>query len=702
MLSISMPIRTVQAAEYYLELAREDYYTQGGEPPGKWLGEGAQALALNGRVQDDALRNLLAGFSPNGKSELVQNAGSAKRQGAWDLTFSVPKSVSVLWSQADSATRREIEAAQQEAVVAALEYLQHNAGLTRRGSGGLRSERAKLVAASFEHGTSRAQDPNIHTHVLVLNVAVRTDGTTGSIRSDPFFDHKMAAGAVHRAELAARLHARLGVAIERDGDSFKLADVNEELCGVFSQRSQQIKATMAERGVSGPVAASIVTLDTRQVKQHNARELLFDQWRATGRALGWSTAEAKSVLHGPQPDVDLAKARKKVLNEALGRLTEKQSTFAERDFVQAVAEAAPAFGLDAQDVRWIARTRLTQADIVSLKQPHAETLFTTRNAMALEAAFATRLEEARHQPGSPLAAATVEKILAARPPITPTQRAAVESITTAPGTIHTLGGLNRTEMAEVLRAATFAWANEDVPVIALAPDARSAKAFQQRTGIETHSIQELAASRFAGPDAASGERADASHHTDAKQGRGAFKAEGAQADHQATDHADAKQRRRAFKEVKPREELLGKALGVELWLKERSLFPTYTHLPHLEIKLPHLAFGPKKPVLIADQADKLPPWQRRELLLVEKLGIKLVFVTSHRKDSAPWETQGAIARDRRTRSEHDRAKKKAKSQRASPSEERRREEQRRREQAERERQRREQQRSHKERQSMSP
>ena len=150
-------------------------------------------------------------------------------------------------------------------------------------------------------------------------------------------------------------------------------------------------------------------------------------------------------------------------------------------------------------------------------------------------------------------------------------------------------------------------------------------------------------------------------------------------------------------------------LGVELWLKERSLFPTYTHLPHLEIKLPHyefnvpfLAAGRKRPVLIADQADKLPPWQRRELLLVEKLGIKLVFVTSHRKDSAPWETQGAIARDRRTRSEHDRAKKKAKSQRASPSEERRREEQRRREQAERERQRREQQRSHKERQSMSP
>ena len=72
--------------------------------------------------------------------------------------------------------------------------------------------------------------------------------------------------------------------------------MNEELCGVFSQRSQQIKATMAERGVSGPVAASIVTLDTRQVKQHVAREVLFDQWQAKGRALGWSTAEAKRVF----------------------------------------------------------------------------------------------------------------------------------------------------------------------------------------------------------------------------------------------------------------------------------------------------------------------------------------------------------------------------------------------------------------------
>ena len=101
---------------YYAGLATEDYYHDGGEPPGQWTGRGAEAFGLAGQVDKEQFLNLCEGFSPLGTTRLVQNAGAENHRAGWDLTFSAPKSVSVLWSQADETTRKEIQAAQFEAV----------------------------------------------------------------------------------------------------------------------------------------------------------------------------------------------------------------------------------------------------------------------------------------------------------------------------------------------------------------------------------------------------------------------------------------------------------------------------------------------------------------------------------------------------------------------------------------------------------
>src|SRR5262245_56019455 len=72
---------------YYLALARDDYYLKGGEPPGRWLGEGARQLGLTGTVEGPALKQLLRGFTADGREPLIQGAGSPKHQPGWDLTF---------------------------------------------------------------------------------------------------------------------------------------------------------------------------------------------------------------------------------------------------------------------------------------------------------------------------------------------------------------------------------------------------------------------------------------------------------------------------------------------------------------------------------------------------------------------------------------------------------------------------------------
>ena len=102
----------------------------------------------------------------------VKNAGKENRQMGWDLTFSAPKSVSIVWAGAEPHHKQEIELAHQRAVEVAFAYLEANA-FTRRGAGGYIHEEAKLVASRFNHYTSREGDPQVHSHVVVSNFSVR-------------------------------------------------------------------------------------------------------------------------------------------------------------------------------------------------------------------------------------------------------------------------------------------------------------------------------------------------------------------------------------------------------------------------------------------------------------------------------------------------------------------------------------------------
>ena len=90
---LSIAAVTGGQGNYYTALARDDYYLKGGEPPGTWLGRGADVLRLSGMVEKEPFTHLLLGRSPDGARELVQNAQAKNRQAAWDLTFSAPKTV---------------------------------------------------------------------------------------------------------------------------------------------------------------------------------------------------------------------------------------------------------------------------------------------------------------------------------------------------------------------------------------------------------------------------------------------------------------------------------------------------------------------------------------------------------------------------------------------------------------------------------
>ncbi len=494
MLSISLMKGTGQG-DYYLELAREDYYLAGGEPRGLWTGQAAQALGLSGFVERDDLKKLLGGFAPRSGDPLVQNAGAKDRQSGWDLCFSAPKSVSFLWAISPPEVRLRVQAIQQHAVEAGLGYLQDAAAVCRRGKGGESLESGQLVIATFEHGTSRAQDPQLHTHCLVINAARRADGSWGAIRSRDLFQHKMAAGAIYRAELAAGLQREMGLEIQRDGFSFRVQGVSEAVCRKFSTRRAQIEKALAERGLTGAVAAKVAALDTRQVKAHTARSVLFERWEQAAREMGWTTERAASLLnrHHPKPNPD--QIQKTLVAQTIKELTDMNSFFAERELVRAAATNAQGQGLDAAQVLAGVREALRSPHVQDLGCWRGERRFTSQEILDQERSLLDQVAASRHQSAHAVAPAAVERIIADtlkdNPRFSTEQRSAVEQVTAKPGGIQVIEGLAGTGKSTTLNAAREVWEKNGLTVLGAAFAGKAAAGLAQNAGITSVTLAKL-------------------------------------------------------------------------------------------------------------------------------------------------------------------------------------------------------------------
>lgn len=489
MLSISQPIKGSGHSDYYMDLAREDYYTGGGEPPGQWQGQGAEALGLTGKVEADHLKGLFEGYSPDGEA-LVQNAGHENRHSAWDLTFSAPKSVSVVWSQAPEEIRREIQAAHSEAVKSALTYLEHEAASTRRGKEGKTLEGAGLVVATFEHGTSRAQDPQLHTHAVVLNVAVREDGTTGALETKGIFAHKMAAGALYRAELSHQLEERLGLTSHREKTWFEVDGVPKELQEEFSKRREEIEKLLEERGASGAVASKFAATDSRGVKQHVTREVLFSEWQKVGQEHGWSSEQVSALTQQERPARDKEAELRECIDKGLTRITDQKSYFSKREFTRVVAEEAQGRGLSTKEILSGVNSTLQTQEVIPLGMVNGENKYTTKEMLALEKELIEGAMSRKDEAGIRVSDSALEKAFANHSQLSTEQRAATQFLTQGRGGVRIVSGLAGTGKSSSLSAAREAWESDGYTVIGAAPQGKAARELELNSGIKSTTLHQ--------------------------------------------------------------------------------------------------------------------------------------------------------------------------------------------------------------------
>jgi len=351
---LSLEKISIRSAAYYLELAHEHYYLQGGEPPGNWHGDGAKALGLSGEVAGEIFHNLFQGFSPDGTRPLVQNAGQKdgyhKRVPGWDLTFSPPKSVSVCWALAPEPMRQEIERVHDEAVRKTLAIVEEHAGITRSGSGGWRRENASLCFALFQHGTSRAQDPQLHTHAVCFNLGLRPNHGWGALKTDQMFELKMAFGALYRCQLAHLLQKELSYPVEKSGAFFEIKGVDRETIEFFSTRRAQIIDYCRQHGGYDTVMAEKAALATRAEKSHVAREILFAAWASAAAELGWSPARVVGLQSWKAEQTNWTAEMKALSTDIEAALRASPIKPSKAETLQTVAESMQTSGLSARQV----------------------------------------------------------------------------------------------------------------------------------------------------------------------------------------------------------------------------------------------------------------------------------------------------------------------------------------------------------------
>lgn len=286
--SISARGSAKAALAYYDHLRRDDYYTRGGEPPGRWAGEGAERLSLRGPVTHAEFEATLGGVDPKTGDQLVPQGGRGRAHSAgWDMTFSAPKSVSVLWALSEASERQAIERAHQSAVLTATAHLERTAAWARRGrAGSVREQTAGLLMAQFDHHTSREADPQLHTHSFIFNLAPRRDGSWGAIVSRELYKAQKDAGAMYRRELAGEME-RLGYRLDRQRDGFRVAAIPLDIERAFSKRRQAIEEAARAHGYKTPKGMELATLRTRRAKGEARLDGLFKTWQAEATALGF-------------------------------------------------------------------------------------------------------------------------------------------------------------------------------------------------------------------------------------------------------------------------------------------------------------------------------------------------------------------------------------------------------------------------------
>jgi conjugative relaxase-like TrwC/TraI family protein len=468
-------------ADYYLrEIAcdREEYLSGQGESPGEWLGGSAAALGLRGECSPEEFQRVFAWRHPH-TGEQLGRAPRSDAMPAWDLVLRPVKDVSVLYALGDDKTRRAARQAHQLGVEAAVAYLNGQVG-TRRGRGGAEHAGGEgLLAVGFTHRTSRAGDPLLHTHLVIVNRTLGPDGCWRTLDSRDLLAHRQAADAIYRAAYQHELTHTLGIAWgapDRWGNR-AIQGMPEDLVRAFSKRHEQITAELErlerdEGKLRTGRLIQYVAHATRPPKTHNAPETLYGRWQQEAHERGIDPERLADQVTGRellQPAVANL-ATKRAFNQLASPegLTANASAFARHDIVVALGGQLAA--VPPEHLQRLADRFLVER-AVSVMAEHAagERRYTTPELLKTEERLIAAAVDRANEQTAVASHQAVRAALAAHPTIAGEQAAMVRDITQGGAGVAVVEGRPGTGKTYTLGVARHAWQLNGFKVVGTAP-----------------------------------------------------------------------------------------------------------------------------------------------------------------------------------------------------------------------------------------
>jgi conjugative relaxase-like TrwC/TraI family protein len=301
-----------------------NYYSASGTPAGRFLGrglaklDGGNGVAEGTVVEDEHLRRMLHECAdPITGRQLATKRVRANGVGSFDLTFSPSKSVSVAWALGDRETRDVIYRCHQAAIAYVLDYAEREVFRVRAGTNGVVVDETNgVIAAAFTHFDSRAGDPQLHDHVVVMNRAQSArDGVWRTLDSRTIFASTVELSELHQGVLADLLCRELGWDFDARARRHSIAPkwevtgVADGLMAEFSRRSvgielEKIRLITQFEDDHGRLPNDVevlrlrqtATLATRPAKQGHSLTGLTEEW--TTRAQRYLDTDPSAFVVG--------------------------------------------------------------------------------------------------------------------------------------------------------------------------------------------------------------------------------------------------------------------------------------------------------------------------------------------------------------------------------------------------------------------
>jgi conjugative relaxase-like TrwC/TraI family protein len=420
------------------------------------------------------------------------------RRAGLDVTASAPKSVSVLYALGDPDVAAAARAAHEVAVGEVVAYLQRHAATAARGhqGDGKRADRigtSGLIAAAFDHRSSRAGDPQLHTHLVIPNLVQGVDGRWSAMDTAAVYRHSRTASSLYHAVLRGELTRTLGVdwTPVRKGIA-EITGIPRTVIDGFSQRRQQIVAAMTRHGTSGPKAAQAACLDTRPAKPRHPQVAVRDRWAATALALGFNPARIRDLLGAAAAPgrVDLDRLAERLFGP--NGLTAERTAFTRQDLARAICETVPAATpLRLTDIDALVTTLITDPEVIPVAtRDGCERGHTTRELLLTEHAALAAATAPTERPVGVGRLADLSRELATAG-LSAEQADMVATLTGSGRRVDVVAGPAGAGKTVGLAAAQRIWTDAGNPVLGVTVSWLAAQQLEAATDIPTVSLAKL-------------------------------------------------------------------------------------------------------------------------------------------------------------------------------------------------------------------